>query len=360
MLSHTAATGKAQNYDTSSNSYQEKPYWDPDPGADRMSLLLAEESGYVLFPTVHLTGCHLTGAQHPPSDNIVFLSSTQQEHRNKSELHQVTQGRFNSILLHYTLSLGPSSFSSTRFTATIQMCRTAGNHYPEYAPESLKSVPPEIQRPEEHSGIITPLVRTRPVVRTIQVWGEESTSLLQHCFECTEWKVFEQGDLEEYSSSVLAYVAFCTETVLTTKTIKVFPNQKPWLDGNVQCETNPTGLNGVVVYDELTYAIGSVSNYYLRNPVSSLVNSTGMDGGLEQQWSLEEERQLNKVVCILHRKSSGVISTTTENLKGQTTKERPKDFKGPLPASSLPFSFSPLSEEIEECEDKSNQIPKEY
>ncbi|KAK3559559.1 hypothetical protein QTP86_013724, partial [Hemibagrus guttatus] len=30
--------------------------------------------------------------------------------------------------------------------------------------------------------------------------------------------------------TVQAYIAFCTDTVLTTKTIKVFPNQKPWLD----------------------------------------------------------------------------------------------------------------------------------
>ncbi|KAK3554035.1 hypothetical protein QTP70_019154 [Hemibagrus guttatus] len=50
-----------------------------------------------------------------------------------------------------------------------------------------------------------------------------------------DWELFTQSaDLEEYSSSVLAYIAFCTDTVLTTKTIKVFPNQKPSLDRNVR------------------------------------------------------------------------------------------------------------------------------
>ena len=39
--------------------------------------------------------------------------------------------------------------------------------------------------------------------------------------------------MEEYTSNVLDYIQFCTETVLRTRTIKVFPNQKPWFDGNV-------------------------------------------------------------------------------------------------------------------------------
>lgn len=79
-----------------------------------------------------------------------------------------------------------------------------------------------------------PLIcRTRPTVKTVQVWNEESTARLQDCFENTDWDLFASTDLEEYSSSVLAYIAFCTDTVLTTKTSMVYPNQKPWLDGNV-------------------------------------------------------------------------------------------------------------------------------
>ncbi|KAK3560215.1 hypothetical protein QTP86_000764 [Hemibagrus guttatus] len=78
-----------------------------------------------------------------------------------------------------------------------------------------------------------PLIcRTQPSFKTVQVWSEESTSQLQDCFE--NWELFTQSaDLEEYRSSILAYIAFCTDTVLTTKTIKVFPNQKPWLDRKV-------------------------------------------------------------------------------------------------------------------------------
>jgi len=37
-----------------------------------------------------------------------------------------------------------------------------------------------------------------------------------------------------YTASVLAYIDFCTETVLTTKTVRTFPNQKPWFDKRVR------------------------------------------------------------------------------------------------------------------------------
>lgn len=54
-------------------------------------------------------------------------------------------------------------------------------------------------------------------------------------------KLFAQGaDLKEYTSDVLP---FCTETVMTTKTIKEFPNQKPWLDRNVQLLLGASGLD---------------------------------------------------------------------------------------------------------------------
>ncbi len=72
---------------------------------------------------------------------------------------------------------------------------------------------------------------TKPVIKTIKVWSKEATSRLHDCFDLTEWDVFTEGaDLDEYTTSVLAYIDFCTETVLTTKTLRTFPNQKPWFD----------------------------------------------------------------------------------------------------------------------------------
>ena len=72
-------------------------------------------------------------------------------------------------------------------------------------------------------------------MKTVQVWSEEAVTSLQVCFESSVWEVFSQGaNCEEYTSNVLDYIQFCTETVLRNRTIKVFPNQKPWFDGNVR------------------------------------------------------------------------------------------------------------------------------
>ncbi|XP_041804832.1 uncharacterized protein LOC121614812 [Chelmon rostratus] len=47
----------------------------------------------------------------------------------------------------------------------------------------------------------------------------------------------------------------------------------------VPCETNPTGQNGVVVYDDTTYPLISAS---------SVRSSAAVGGGLQRHWSFEE------------------------------------------------------------------------
>lgn len=79
------------------------------------------------------------------------------------------------------------------------------------------------------------ICRIKPTIKTVQVWTEEATSMLQDCFDDTDWGVFAEGaDLEEYADSVLGYINYCTENVTTQKTIKVFPNQKPWFNSKVR------------------------------------------------------------------------------------------------------------------------------
>lgn len=80
-----------------------------------------------------------------------------------------------------------------------------------------------------------PLIcRTRPTTRTVKVWTYKASSPLQDCSEHTDQEVCQEGvDLEDYTSAVLDYVRFCTDAILPTKSIRVFPNQKPWIDSTV-------------------------------------------------------------------------------------------------------------------------------
>ncbi len=76
--------------------------------------------------------------------------------------------------------------------------------------------------------------QTKPIRRLISTWPDNALSQLQDCFISTEWSVFENQDLEEYTCAVLGYVSFCTENVTVKKHITIFPNQKPWMMGEVR------------------------------------------------------------------------------------------------------------------------------
>lgn len=67
----------------------------------------------------------------------------------------------------------------------------------------------------------------------MKVWTEGAAASLRDCFGSTVWEIFSQGAYwEEYTSTVLDDMHFCTEVILDIKPIKVIPNQKP----QYQCE----------------------------------------------------------------------------------------------------------------------------
>ncbi|KAI4882981.1 hypothetical protein NFI96_015780 [Prochilodus magdalenae] len=84
-----------------------------------------------------------------------------------------------------------------------------------------------------------PLRRSRPTQKTITVWPSDADAVLQDCF--ADWQVFMEAamsegelDLEDYTSAVLRYISKCVEDVITIKTVTCYPNQKPWLNGEVR------------------------------------------------------------------------------------------------------------------------------
>ena len=79
--------------------------------------------------------------------------------------------------------------------------------------------------------------QTPPMIKTVQRWSDESDFILQDCFESMDWPVFKQaaeGDIDEYADTVLSVIKKCIDDVVPTKTIKVYPNDKPWLNTAVR------------------------------------------------------------------------------------------------------------------------------
>ena len=78
------------------------------------------------------------------------------------------------------------------------------------------------------------LKTVKPVKKTAKKWSPESTEALRGCFEYTDLSVFEHActDLGEYT--VTAYVSFCVESCIPTRTVCGYANDKPWFTKEVK------------------------------------------------------------------------------------------------------------------------------
>ena len=72
---------------------------------------------------------------------------------------------------------------------------------------------------------------SKPVERQVRQWDTESTEQLQGCLACTDWTVFQDSctDINELTSTVTDYIHFCTDTCVPQKSIRSYPNNKPWV-----------------------------------------------------------------------------------------------------------------------------------
>ena len=43
-------------------------------------------------------------------------------------------------------------------------------------------------------------------------------------------------DIEEYTTSVIGFINKCIDDVVSTVTVRTYPNQKPWIKGNIRTE----------------------------------------------------------------------------------------------------------------------------
>ena len=75
------------------------------------------------------------------------------------------------------------------------------------------------------------LKKSKPIIKTVPIWTVESQEHLKDCFETTDWNVFSDNcsDIDELTDTVNSYVNFCTDIFTVHKTIKFYPNNKPWV-----------------------------------------------------------------------------------------------------------------------------------
>ena len=55
--------------------------------------------------------------------------------------------------------------------------------------------------------------------------------MLQDCLDTTDWDMFKEKthDIHELTDTISCYLHFCENNVITSKEIKCYPNNKPWV-----------------------------------------------------------------------------------------------------------------------------------
>jgi len=145
-------------------------------------------------------------------------------------------GDFNTLSLTETFPhLQQYINCPTRFSRTLDLCY--GN-----IADAYKAVCRAPIGKSDHNVIhLLPTYRQcvrrdKPVEKRIQVWNKEKEDMLKDCFCITNWDVFFDScrDPNELTDCITSYIQFCEETVVDTKVVKVFSNNKPWLSKDLK------------------------------------------------------------------------------------------------------------------------------
>lgn len=72
--------------------------------------------------------------------------------------------------------------------------------------------------------------------RVVQVWGNETIEKLQTCFQITDWNVFfkASNDINEVVNAINDYIIFCPDLNFQSRTVSIYPNNKPWITKNMK------------------------------------------------------------------------------------------------------------------------------
>ncbi len=188
------------------------------------------------------TAIIITAVYIPPQANTdqalkeLYRNISEQETTHPDAAFIIT-GDFNKANFR---TIAPKYFQHV----TINTCgdRTLDHCYSPFR-DAYKSLPrPPFGKSDHSSVLLLPayrpkLKREAPALRTIQCWSDQSDATLQDCFDHVDWDMFwaaSDDDIEAYSDSVTCFIRKCIDDVVLTKTIRIYPNQKPWINSDVR------------------------------------------------------------------------------------------------------------------------------
>ena len=88
-------------------------------------------------------------------------------------------------------------------------------------------------------------IRTACIIKkTIKIWTPENIDQLKGCFECTDWGVMIESStsIDQATDVITSYIRFCEDNIVSKKSLKKFPNNKPWVTKRIKNTLNENKL----------------------------------------------------------------------------------------------------------------------
>ena len=85
------------------------------------------------------------------------------------------------------------------------------------------------------------VVRLPVTTRSFRRWTSEASESLRDCFERTEWDVLlesQDSDIDGMVDCTTDYINFCRDNVLPARTVRCYPNNKPWITSDIKALLN--------------------------------------------------------------------------------------------------------------------------
>ena len=182
------------------------------------------------FSSITLTGVYI----HPRAnikEALNDLSDIITNNESKDpETASIILGDFNQSNLKTVLpNFHQEVTCPTRGDATLDHCYCKIKH-------SYRSIERSGLGNSDHSVILLipkyqqKLKQSKPTTSEVTVWSDRAITVLQNCFDITNWNVFRDvyTTIDELADTVSEYISFCEDICLPKKTVTTYPNSKQW------------------------------------------------------------------------------------------------------------------------------------
>lgn len=206
------------------------------PDIELMSVSLRPFYLPLEFPQIFLTVVYIHPRANATTACTVISDVVQKLQSLSPDAPNFILGDFNHVTLKKTLrDFYQYVTCPTRRGKTLDLCYGT-------IKDAYKSMPLPPLGSADHNCIqllptyCTVLRRENMQTKAVQEWTEESVMCLQECYDCTDWDIFKESckDLDEMTDAVCSYVAFCTDMIIPSKQVKIYPNNKPWVNWSIK------------------------------------------------------------------------------------------------------------------------------